>query len=260
MRKKVLPIPFFALSFLFASSALAAQPDLARADWSLNAAHSLAKDPPSNEAVWNFMTHFWGDAWVEQGKLCSFRFADLRHSGELSLVAIYDWGGSRDCNQLTIFEKSPAGVEGFDYGGGPLLDDNVKDIAKDIGGDGHLELAVRSFDMTEREDTWPSVYAWTGNGYTNVSSQYPTYYRTLLASLKKEIAKLERQRVRLALATPAPSVANGFVIANPWQSGSAPALPPSIYPMQPEQPEAAPSVSPEVARRNRRQGGSGSQD
>jgi hypothetical protein len=192
------------------------------------------------------MTHFWGDAWVEQGKLCSFRFVDLRHFGELSLVAIYDWGGSLDGNQLTIFDKGPAGVEGFDYGGGPLLDDDLKDIAKNISGDGHLELALRSFDMTEREDTWPSVYAWTGDSYTNVSSQYPTYYRALLASLKKEIAKLERERVRLAQATPAPSAANGFVIANPWQSGSAPAPPPSVYPMQPEQPEAALSISPEV--------------
>jgi hypothetical protein len=65
------------LTCLLAPFAFARTPtphaDLASADWAVSAPHSLAKDPPSTEAVWNFMTHFWGDAWVEQGKLCSFR-------------------------------------------------------------------------------------------------------------------------------------------------------------------------------------------
>ena len=137
----------------------------------------------------------------------------------------------------------------YDYSGAFAPTDI--NVVKDINSDGHFELVV-FYRLTPLgwglhwTDEWPSVYAWTGNGYTNVSSRYPKYYRSWLASLKKEIAKLERERVRLAQATPAPSVANGFVIANPWHLGSAPAPPPSVYPMQPEQPEAAPSISPEV--------------
>jgi hypothetical protein len=221
------------------------QPNLASADWSVSAPHNLAKDSPSNEAVWNFMTHFWSDAWVEQGKLCSFRFVDLRHSGELSLVSVYDWGGTLDCNQLTIFDKTSAGMEAYDYRG--ALASTDVNVVKDINGDGHFELVVFNRlaalgEDLDWPDEWPSVYAWTGGGYTNVSSQYPRYYRTWLASLKKEIAKLEEERDRLAQATPIP---NGIVIAIPWQSESAPAPPPSVYPVQPERPEA-PSVSPEV--------------
>jgi hypothetical protein len=165
-----------ALLARLAVAAASPQPELASADWSANAPQNFAKDPPSKEAVWNFMTNFWGKAWVEQGKLCSFSFVNLRYSGELSLVAVYDWGGSLDCNELTIFDKSPGGFEGFDYGGGPLLDDDVKDIVKDISSSGHLELVMRSYNMTEGENDWPSVYARTGGGYTNVSSQYPRYY------------------------------------------------------------------------------------
>ncbi|MBF6561103.1 MAG: hypothetical protein IVW56_12495 [Candidatus Binataceae bacterium] len=236
-----LAFSFVVAPFAFAQTP-APPPDLASADWSVGAPHSLAKDPPANEAVWNFMIHFWGDAWIEQGKLCSFQFVDLRHSGELSLVTIYDWDGGGNCNDLTIFDKSPAGVEGFDYGGGPPLDDQVKDLLQDLSSDGHMELAVRSFDMTERENAWPSVYAWTGGDYTNVSSQYPRYYQDWLASTKKELASLESERESLAHATPAPSAGNGFVMAVPFHSGPGPAPSPSVFPMQPEQPEVAPDV------------------
>src|SRR6185437_9531997 len=134
MSKLTITVVFF-LACLCASFALAQtatpHPNLAAADWSVGAPHSFAKDRPSNEAVGNFMTHFWGDAWIEQGKLCSFQFVDLRHSGELSLVAIYDWDGGSDCSDLTIFDKGPAGVEGFDYGV-PLVDVQVKDLVKDL--------------------------------------------------------------------------------------------------------------------------------
>ncbi|MGD0288430.1 MAG: hypothetical protein ABSC63_02080 [Candidatus Binataceae bacterium] len=199
--------------------------------------HSLAADTPANDAVWNFMTHFWGDAWIEQGKLCSFQFVELRHSGKLSLVAIYDWDGGGNCNDLTIFDKSAAGVEGFDYGGGPPLDDDVKEIVKDISGNGHLELAVRSFNMTEGRDDWPSVYAWTGGGYTNVSSQYPRYYQDWLGSTKKELASLEAERERLAQATPASSAQNESVVE---KNGSA-----TVTHFFTQQPEAA-AVAPDV--------------
>jgi hypothetical protein len=230
------------------------QPDLASADWSVSAPHSLQDNPPSKQAVWFFINRL-GDPSLDvselsagDGKLCSFRFVDLRHSGELSLVAVYDGGGTADCNELTVFDKSSAGIEMYDYSGALASDVNV---VKDINGDGHFELVAfdrltplaEGLDWT---DKWPSIYSWTGKGYTNVSSQYPRYYRIWLASLKKEIASLETERASVAQAIPTPSAANGFVVANSWQSGPAPAPPPSIYPMQPEQPEAAPSVSPDI--------------
>ncbi len=233
-----------------AAAASSPEPDLASADWSVAAKHSPAKRPPSSQAVWKFMTHYWGDAWIEQGKLCSFRFVDLRDSGELSLLAIYDGGGTLDCDDLSIFDKVSGGVEEFDYAGyagAPVRDDNVNNVVRDLAGDGHWELVVRPYNAVTGEDLWPSIYAWSANGYTNVSSRYPKYYRTWLASLKKEIAKLKKERQRLLHATAAPPPSNLFVNTHGlWQSGSAPAPPASVHPMQPEQPGAAPPVAPEV--------------
>ena len=247
MTKKIGLLSLLCLLAQATAAAASPQPNLASADWAVNAPHSLAKDPPSSEAIWNLMNHLWGNdrIGVILGKLCSFRFVDLRNTGELSLVTVYDWGGTSDCDQLSIYDKGPTDIEEHYYSGG-LASTDIKSVVKDIKDDGHFELVAPLGAASYCDEDWPSVYAWTGNGYTNVSSRYPKYYRSWLASLKKEIAKLERERVRLAQATPAPSVANGFVIANPWHSGSAPAPPPSVYPMQPEQPEALPAVSPEV--------------
>jgi len=180
------------------------------------------------------------------GKLCSFRFVALRNTGELSLVTVYDWGGTSYRNQLSIYDKGPAGVEEYHYSSGGLAYTEIKSVVEDINGDGHFELVAPRGAASYCDQDWPSIYAWTGDGYTNVSSQYPTYYQNWLASLKKEIASLETERASVAQAIPTPSAANGFVIANSWQSGSTPAPPPSIYPMQPEQSKAAPSVSPGI--------------
>ena len=195
------------------------------------------------------MNHYGGNdqAGVELGKLCSFRFVDLENTGELSLVAVYDGGGTADCDQLGIYDKGPAGVEEHYYNGS-LATTSIKEAVEDINGDGHFELVATLDGGSYCGQNWPSVYAWTGRNYTNVSSQYPRYYRTWLASLVKEIAKLKKERTRLLQATPAPPPSNlsvhtyGF-----WKSGSAPAPPATVYPMQPQQPEAEATVSPAEA-------------
>ena len=39
------------------------------------------------------------------GKACEFQFADLHHSGTLSLVIAYDNGGTAECNDVEIIDK-----------------------------------------------------------------------------------------------------------------------------------------------------------
>lgn len=103
------------LSARLAGAASAPQPDLALADWSVSAPDSLRDNPPSNQAVWFFINKLGNPSLdvseinAGDGKLCWFRFVDLRHSGELSLVAVYDGGGTADCNDLTVFDKTSAG-------------------------------------------------------------------------------------------------------------------------------------------------------
>lgn len=229
----------FILSFLLIvpiAAANSVERELASADWSVAARYNLAKRKPTSETAWKFMTHYWGDAWVEQGKLCSFRFVDLRHSGELSLVALYDLGGTLDCDDLSIFDKVSGGIEEFDYDVAPVRDDNIDNAVRDLAGDGHWELVVQPYDAVTDEDLWPSVYAWTGRNYTNVSSRYPKFYQNRLASLNKQIASLKQEQSQAAQAAPTPpnrivSEQNGMAMENL---------------VSPPTPQTAPSTAPKV--------------
>ena len=192
-----------AILMAFAPRAFANPPNLASMDWSANIVHNLGTSPPANHAIWLFMNKLWdptitaADLAPGDGKLCWFRFVDLRHSGELSLVALYDLGGTLDCDDLSIFDKVSGGIEEFDYGVAPDLPvryDNANNAVQDLAGDGHWELVVRPYDAVTDEDLWPSVYAWTGGNYTNVSPRYPKFYENWLASLDRQIASLRQQQ------------------------------------------------------------------
>jgi hypothetical protein len=237
----------FVLMTRLAVAATPLQSQFAPARWSVNDPHNLAKHPPAKKAVWLFINKL-GDPSINvsdltpgNGELCSFRFVNLRHSGKLSLVAVYDGGGTAGCNNLTIFDMTSAGIESYDYSGA-LGSDDAK-VAKDINGDGHFEIVPydrltplgENLDWT---DEWPSVYAWTGNGYTNVSSHYPRYYRTWLVSLKKEIVKLERERAYVAHEAEAEIAHNRVVIEKN-------VVVTNNFFVQKE-PEVAQSVSPQV--------------
>jgi hypothetical protein len=125
-----------ALSGGFVSSLWAAQPDLASADWSVNAAHNLTANPPSLDAVEDFERRFLG-ASEEEAKefgdnVCEFRFADLRSSGNLSLTMTVDGGGTGGCNLFYIFDRTPKGFELYDANAvGHDLAHSVLDIKHD---------------------------------------------------------------------------------------------------------------------------------
>jgi hypothetical protein len=189
MRKMFWLIPCLVLYYASTSSLWAAQTDLAVADWSVNSPHTLATNPPPDSSVLAFLNKL--DAINFYSGICSSRFADLRHAGNLSLVVSASDG--RFCH-LSIIDKTASGFELYAvdlarYSDGPEIED--------LDGDGNLELIV-DMDFTEWRGlnsgpcvaTWPVIYAWTGSGYTDVSSQYKRYYEQKLASLKKEIAAI----------------------------------------------------------------------
>ncbi len=173
------------LACLFASSLRAAQADLAAADWSVKSPHSLATNPPSDEAEVAFLNKL---GYMLYTGVCLSRFVDLRHSGNLSLVVSASNGGS--C-YLQIIDKTPSGFELY----GVDLGQYSRDFEiEDLAGNGDFELIVDT-DFTAYLGhtgpcvaTWPVIYAWTGSGYTDVSSQYQGYYEQKLKSLKKQIA------------------------------------------------------------------------
>lgn len=165
----------------------AAKPDLASADWSVNSPHSLATNPPSDEAEVALLNKL--DSIDMYFRICSSRFVDLRHSGNLSLVVS---ASDETFCHLSIIDKTASGFELYNaeqarYSEGPEIED--------LAGNGNLELIVET-DFTGWRGkgtgpclgTWPVIYAWTGSGYTDVSSQYKGYYEQKLASLKEQIA------------------------------------------------------------------------
>jgi len=171
------------------------------------------------------------------GKVCDFHFADLRHRGTLSLVVNDDGGGKGDCNDVDIFDKSPRGLEDRELAAGFAYLDGVEDV----NGDGHFEVIVDV--LADRENVgdyygkgtspycnmcvtctqyWPRIYAWTGSGYTEVSSQYPKYYQHELASVKKQIATIYAAETAARLPAPAPTPMQSFAISlGPRSSGTS---------------------------------------
>lgn len=97
---------------------------------------------------------------------------------ELSLVVSDDGGGTADCNDVDVLEKSGASTELYSFSG-------YFDEIKDIDGNGRYELIVDQ-PFAAGSQTGPcivtsaAIYAWNGNGYADVSSKYRRYYEQLL--------------------------------------------------------------------------------
>jgi len=209
MRKTVLSILFLFSMLLFASNSLAAALDLASADWSVKTPHNLAAKPSADNVVKAFMSKLDGVKGYSPD-VCAAHFADLQHSDTLSLVVAENDG--KFCH-LFVVDETAGGFKkyGFDpahYANGPEI--------KDLAGDGNLELVVPT-DLTGYESAqycvaqWPVIYAWTSNGYSDVSSHYKGYYEQLLASLQKDIGTTETQaeRAEQGAAAQGPEAAEG---------------------------------------------------
>lgn len=161
--------------------------NLATANWSVNSAHSLAASPPSKSAVWAFVRGpFAGGA----DQVCDFRFANLRNSGTLSLVAVIDISSTAGCVGTQIFDKTASGFEQYSTFANT---GDLRESIQDINHDGHLELilygplapSVSSALGCDAE--WPIIFAWTGSGYAEVSGQFKGYYKRYLDSLRKQL-------------------------------------------------------------------------
>lgn len=184
---------FLAILFQAAPASSQSPPhsDLVGADWSLKQAPVLNVEP--KQAIWTFVNHLWGNKDIEPGygKLCEFRFANLRNSGKLSLVVSYDAGGTADCNDVDVFDKTRTGIADYSFpvGGGAAYFDDIADL----NGDGRYELILDTFLAAPLGGdhcwaTWPVIYAWTGDGYGDVSSRFKEFYQKQLAKMRGQLA------------------------------------------------------------------------
>jgi hypothetical protein len=218
-KKTVLPLTLclvlLVAARIGANAAGTASVDLSKADWSVKATHNLAANPPSLDAVQDFYDRATG---VEMPlvKVCEFRFADLRNSGNLSLIAMAD-PGNGECGLTQIFDRTPTG---FDvYAGGGYAQDLAHSVL-DLNHDGRHQLLLWS-DLAlyakwshfhsglSCSAEWPLIFAWTGGTYSNVSDQYKDYYRGYLKSVNVRLAAYSSVLAPAAAPTANPAPAMG---------------------------------------------------
>ena len=175
-------------------------PPLSSYNWAVKASPNLATNPPPEEAVRKFMEQKLENGESNVGtRVCSFRFVDLRHAENLSLL-VTRWDGPRGgCGGLSIVDRTAAGFqevsgEGSDYWG---IDD-VNEVVRDINGDGKLELIFYN-QFTDYEGaacaaTWPVIYGWDGSKYANLSAQprFRPFYQQEIKRLRREVADTRR--------------------------------------------------------------------
>jgi hypothetical protein len=228
----------------------------------VNGARNLASNPPSLDAVQDFYDRANGDeeAWV---KVCEFRFADLRNSGNLSLIVTVNPEGRQipECNELDIFDRTPTGFESYTTDG--AYGQDLAHSVLDINDDGKHELVLRAplapfamWSMSNKNGftcgtegggaEWPVIFAWTGKGYSEVSDQHKDYYRNYLKSLETRLAAYssESEPAAAQTANPAPMRPVIEFSVGPGGEGSAPARQASLSQITapaPPTPEAAPT-------------------
>jgi hypothetical protein len=204
----------YELAQLLSSAPVHAEPSplpLASYDWAVKASPNLATHPPPVEAVRNFMEQTSFDGVSGDGApVCSFRFVDLRHAQNLTLLVTLDDGGRGGCGGLYIVDRTATGFQ-LHSGLSALFIfgiDDVNQVVRDIAHDGQLELIFDS-EFTDYEGAvhclafWPVIYGWDGKNYSYLSAEprfrpfYENEIKTLGAGTPDDcdqatIAKIQR--------------------------------------------------------------------
>jgi hypothetical protein len=176
--------------------------ELAASNWSVNASPNLAHNPPSKRVVEAFVGSIeiavWGESYIGEGEeICSFRFADLRHSGFVSLVYGKGVTDRPSCRDVYIIDRTASGFEMY-WGGGDIgAGGDVSGGIMDLRHDGNLELLLGdSLGSIPHRciANWTVVYAWTGANYTNVSDRFRDFYRERLDDINRIIPALQPVR------------------------------------------------------------------
>ncbi len=119
-------------------------------NWAAKASPNLAAKPPPKAAVRRLMEQLESDFGEanDQTRICSFRFVDLGHDGNLTLlVSRYD-GGRGGCGSVYIVDRTASGFQQHDLWTNVYGNDDVNDVLSDI--DGKTYLAVGSYQIGDR--------------------------------------------------------------------------------------------------------------
>ena len=179
---------------------------LAFYDWSVTASPNLAAEAPSREVVDRFMASIETSTTREiltggTEKLRSYKFADLRHDGFLSLVAQTSPARMASCSDFPnggfcsvyIVDKTTTGFEIYMTLGSIEPGGTVPLGIQDLKHDGNLEVIISQLFTSMFKQCFarlPAIYASSGRGYPNVSDRFKDFYRGQLDALDKLIPNL----------------------------------------------------------------------
>jgi hypothetical protein len=171
-------------------------------NWSVNASPNLAAKPPPKAAVRRLMEQLDPDSGEanEQTRICSFRFVDLRHDGDLTLlVSRYD-GGRGGCGDVYIVDRTAGGFEQRTVSTSLYGTDDVNQVLQEIDGEMYIvdEDDFASYDAGEPSAAgrtygcvagWTRIYHWDGRDYSNlgVKPRFRQFYEHETESLRKGV-------------------------------------------------------------------------
>jgi hypothetical protein len=181
-------------SFNAFSADSASQTKLASADWSEKASPNLVSKPPSKDEVKDFISALVSNDELDE-EVCSFRFANLQHGENLSLVVGTDSSGRELCNEIYIVDKVPSGFDVYygvgSMGSGTDVSDDIESIQGKL-----VYVGDSSLGMVKGQcyANWPVIYAWSGDSYKNESVRFKDYYHAQLDRLKKTISNISTKQ------------------------------------------------------------------
>ena len=231
----LLAIPFCLALFLSIerrANAGGAVPELVSADWSVNAAHNLASNPPSLDAVKDFTKRAIGESEENRLDVCEFRFADLRSSGNLSLIVSIA-PGRFGCTELHVVDRTRTGFEVYSPTWAAVAGRELAHSVLDINHDGRHELVLwgplapyaagTAFGELGCDAEWPLIFAWMGNGYSEVGDQYKDYYRKYLKSVETRLAAYSSELgpAGAQTANPAPMAGSARIAGQTYTEASS---------------------------------------
>jgi hypothetical protein len=160
-------------------------------NWAVNASPNLVAKPPPKAEIRKLMEQEDSDYGEDndQTELCSSKFVDLGHDGNLTLLVTRYDGGRGGCGTVYIVDRTAAGFEQHDLAVSLYGVDDVNKVLVDINGKPYL-YDYNDFATYEGADRcsagYKRIYSWDGSNYSNESAQprFKPFYEHEVESMK----------------------------------------------------------------------------
>src|SRR5271155_4023227 len=155
------------------------------------ASPTLAARPPPKADIRRLIEQEDSD-WGEDNdgtELCSFKFVDLGHDGNLTLLVTRHDGGRGGCGDVHVVDRTAAGFEEHNVWGGLYGVDDVNNVLVDIDGKPYLsdDDNIATYDGADRCSAgYTRIYGCDGSNYSDQSAQprFKPFYQHEVESMK----------------------------------------------------------------------------